>query len=57
MFQDFRSEHYIGPKIAADNVCQLIPAAERSGIVVLDAAAGTGLVGFQVHTLDQFKRI
>lgn len=46
--KDFRPEHYVGPRLAVEAVCELIPNEKRSQVTVLDVAAGTGLVGLEV---------
>ncbi len=38
----------MGPRLVADAVCEFIPAERRGQVCVLDAAAGTGLVGLEV---------
>ncbi|EFX82038.1 methyltransferase-like protein 27 [Daphnia pulex] len=46
--EDFRPEHYVGPRLAVEAVCELIPNEKRSQVTVLDVAAGTGLVGLEL---------
>lgn len=53
--QDFRPEHYVGPRLAVETVCEFIAVEQRSKVTVVDVAAGTGLVGLEVYYL--FKRI
>ncbi|KAK4022979.1 hypothetical protein OUZ56_008420 [Daphnia magna] len=46
--EDFRTEHYIGPCLTVEAVCELIPDEKRADVTVLDVAAGTGLVGLEL---------
>jgi hypothetical protein len=56
-FQDFREEHYVGPRLAVETVCQFIASHERSETTIVDVAAGTGLVGLEVAITKQLKNI
>ena len=53
-FQDFREEHYVGPRLAVETVCQFVASHERSEMTVVDVAAGTGLVGLEVTITNMF---
>jgi len=46
--EDFRTEHYTGPKLAVDAICEFIPEECRSQQLVVDVAAGTGLIGIEL---------
>lgn len=39
----------MGPRLAVEAVCELIPAEQRAEVMILDVAAGTGLVGLEVY--------
>ena len=44
----------MGPRLLVETVCEFVASHERSEIQVVDVAAGTGLVGLEVHILFLF---